>query len=804
MPETTPETTRGARLSRRSKSARAFSNGRVEWPGRQRDVRWRTASSLDTPTKVVSMRQLGLISRCPVWIRRFAHLALGAACGAALTLPAPAQSAFFTRGQTAYDSRHSEAQWSAVSGGAEHTAAIDPGGRGVGWGRNDQGGCNAEVLPAGVTYASVSAGMYFTVAVRSDGWLSVWGTAIFGANMTPPTPPAGVTYVAVSAGGHFAAALRSDGRIDAWGATYFGVLDVPALPAGLSYTSIACGSTHSAALRSDGQLVLWGGENEYGQLDAPALPAGTSYVDASCGNYHTLALRSDGVVRSFGGNSWPVPTPPAGVSYVRVSAGGGHSVALRSDGELDVWGFGAGTVQVPPVLPSGVTYVAVDAGSSHTVALRSDGRVECFGFNTNNQCGLPRPPAGVRIVDLRVFGHVAALWSNGQIVSSSAYGADLVPSLPAGVVYTKLRSGVYFNAALRSDGQIACWGRNNAGQCDTPALPAGLTYVDFDARHDNSAAIRSDGSLVVWGSNDSGQLNVPQLPVGISFVEVSVGRHHVLARRSDGTVRAWGKNLYGQCNVPALPAGLTYVELATGDEFSVARRSDGSVVAWGIDIVGTLDVPALPSGVSYVSISAGGASGAARRSDGQLVSWGSPYTLFPGAPSAPSGSVLTRGVITGNSDTVFALESCTEGAAYCTSSLTTNGCTPSLSASGVASASATSGFTLACSNLEGQRTGLFFYGVSGPRDTPWATGSSSTLCVEAPTQRLTAQSSGGTNATCDGALAQDWLAFVAGAPAALGAPFAPGDAVYVQAWFRDPAAPRGTNLSNAIAFALCF
>jgi hypothetical protein len=32
----------------------------------------------------------------------------------------------------------------------------------------------------------------------------------------------------------------------------------------------------------------------------------------------------------------------------------------------------------------------------------------------------------------------------------------------------------------------------------------------------------------------------------------------------------------------------------------------------------------------------------------------------------------------------------------------------------------------------------------------------------------------------------------------LGTPFSAGDAIYAQGWFRDPPAPKTTNLSNAL------
>ncbi len=141
---------------------------------------------------------------------------------------------------------------------------------------------------------------------------------------------------------------------------------------------------------------------------------------------------------------------------------------------------------------------------------------------------------------------------------------------------------------------------------------------------------------------------------------------------------------------------------------------------------------------------------------------------------------------------------------FCTSSTTTNGCSPAMSGSGTPSASASSGFTLSASAVEGQRAGLVFYGVDNSNWTPlpWLTGSTSFLCVKPPTQRTTAQSSGGTAGACDGALSIDWSAFVASNPGSLGAPFQAGDRVFAQGWFRDPGAPKTTNLSNGLEFVV--
>ena len=137
---------------------------------------------------------------------------------------------------------------------------------------------------------------------------------------------------------------------------------------------------------------------------------------------------------------------------------------------------------------------------------------------------------------------------------------------------------------------------------------------------------------------------------------------------------------------------------------------------------------------------------------------------------------------------------------YCTAGTTSNGCNATMAASGSPSVVATSGFTLSASNVEGDKQGLIFYSVSGRANVAWALGSTSFLCVKTPTQRTGAQSAGGTPGACDGALSVDWLAFLAANPTAEGAPFSAGTTVNAQAWFRDPPAPKTTNLSDGLEF----
>lgn len=136
---------------------------------------------------------------------------------------------------------------------------------------------------------------------------------------------------------------------------------------------------------------------------------------------------------------------------------------------------------------------------------------------------------------------------------------------------------------------------------------------------------------------------------------------------------------------------------------------------------------------------------------------------------------------------------------YCTAGTSTNGCVPTISATTQPNLANNAGCVITTSNLEGQKNGLHFYGIDNTGFTPGAWGAgSSFLCVKGPTARTPSGGSGGTAGSCDGALSVNWDAFQTANPGSLGNPFTAGDSIFVQCWYRDPAASKATNLSDAI------
>lgn len=134
---------------------------------------------------------------------------------------------------------------------------------------------------------------------------------------------------------------------------------------------------------------------------------------------------------------------------------------------------------------------------------------------------------------------------------------------------------------------------------------------------------------------------------------------------------------------------------------------------------------------------------------------------------------------------------------YCTSSVTSNGCSPGIATIGNNSPSAT--YANPCDiyaySVEGQKNGLFFYGVDGQIAVPFGSGF---MCVAPPRQRTGLQFSGGNAGACNGGFALDWNAYRIANPFTLGWPWNVGSSLFVQAWFRDPASPSGTALTNGL------
>jgi hypothetical protein len=144
-------------------------------------------------------------------------------------------------------------------------------------------------------------------------------------------------------------------------------------------------------------------------------------------------------------------------------------------------------------------------------------------------------------------------------------------------------------------------------------------------------------------------------------------------------------------------------------------------------------------------------------------------------------------------------------AVYCTAGTSASGCQASMSAAGVASASASSGFTLSATSVEGAMDGLFFFGTNGKQALPWGNGTSY-KCVVPPVTRCGLLQGSGTLGACDGASSQDLNAlWCPSCPKSAKNPGA-GAVVQAQLWYRDPQSTSNqtTSFSDALEFVVGF
>jgi len=321
---------------------------------------------------------------------------------------------------------------------------------------------------------------------------------------------------------------------------------------------VAAGTNYFLASSGDG-LVHGIGSNAVGTLGDGTTTARAAWVQASgltdvvklaAANGHSLALKSDGTVWEWGydvarGLSTSPAQVPGLTGVVSIAAGSNFSLAAKADGT--VWGWGnntAGelgdgtlTMRANPVQASGVTgAVEVACGYAHSLARKADGTVWAWGWNGNGQLGDGTVTS--RSTPAQVVG------LNGAVGIAAGYG---------------------FSAVLKGDGTVWTFGVNGYGTLarsttgtsnQSPGQASGIGgVVALAAGEEHLLAVKSDGTLWAWGRNEAGQLgigtvNTPSGPVQVpglaAVAAVAAYKANSLAALGDGTYWAWGANSYGQ------------------------------------------------------------------------------------------------------------------------------------------------------------------------------------------------------------------------------------------------------------------
>jgi alpha-tubulin suppressor-like RCC1 family protein len=125
-------------------------------------------------------------------------------------------------------------------------------------------------------------------------------------------------------------------------------------------------------------------------------------------------------------------------------------------------------------------------------------------------------------------------------------------------------------------------------------------------------AVKADGTVWSWGRNDFGAIGDPAVPYqgvrgtpgpvpGLTdIVAIAAGAFHGLALKADGTVWGWGRNSAGEVGdgtttdrygVVQVVNLANVVTIAAGGDLSIAIKRDGTLWAWGYSNVSYGVVP---------------------------------------------------------------------------------------------------------------------------------------------------------------------------------------------------------------------
>ncbi len=199
---------------------------------------------------------------------------------------------------------------------------------------------------------------------------------------------------------------------------------------------------------------------------------------------------------------------------------------------------------------------------------------------------------------------------------------------PAAGGWASVTAGRDDTCAIRSDGTLWCWGRNETGQLgignqNNQNLPRQVTtpapggWASVTAGGDYTCATRTGGTLWCWGFGDDGQLgtgvvDAQVLPLQVTtpapggWASVTAGGDHTCAIRTNHARRCWGLNNSGQLGLgyyttgPGVgisipqqvtsPAAAGWATIAGGGAHTCAIRAAGTLWCWGFNTSGQLGI----------------------------------------------------------------------------------------------------------------------------------------------------------------------------------------------------------------------
>lgn len=292
--------------------------------------------------------------------------------------------------------------FTAISGGGATVYAIGSDNNVYAWGRNGSGQVGDGTTidrtvptivqqPTGVVFVSVNGGGAFANATGADGNIYGWGANGYGQlgdgtgidRLAPVQTlvPAGITFPTLSAGQFSGYAIGSDTKAYSWGGNYASQLgdgtttdrSTPGListPTGVSFSAISSANDNAYAIGSDGIAYAWG-YNFSGQLGDGTLENQPVPVPIAVNEQPVVTEVRFGGVAGTGlsqvGSTWTAITP-AGCGVVDVAVD--YTARGATQTITTPAGFSYGTA---PAISTQPASLAVTVGQTATLTVAGTG-----------------------------------------------------------------------------------------------------------------------------------------------------------------------------------------------------------------------------------------------------------------------------------------------------------------------------------------------------------------------------------------------------------------------------------------------
>lgn len=364
------------------------------------------------------------------------------------------------------------------------------------------------------------------------------------------------------------------GKLWGWGRNQGTLLAIPrfrsspvqTITFATDWSVVACTTTSVSAIKKDGTLWSWGnnsngelGNNSIISTDSPVQTIGTNWSQVSAGRFHVCAIKTDGTLWGWG--------------LASLGTLGNNLIYASSPVQTVAYGTNWGSVS---------------CGSYHTSSIKTDGSLWLWGYNIDGQLG-----------------------DNTTTNRSSP-----VQTITFGTNWSYVACGGNHAAAIKTDGTLWTWGRNNNGQLGdntttnksspVQTIAGGTNWSKVACGYRQTAAIKTDGTLWTWGRNSYGSLGddtrtdrsspVQTIALGTNWSSVSVGyREYIAATKTDGTLWLWGNNAFigisgwlgdntstpKSSPVQTVAGGTNWSSVYCGDKTTMAIKKDGTLWGWG-------------------------------------------------------------------------------------------------------------------------------------------------------------------------------------------------------------------------------